>query len=136
MSVKLYRLYCEICNWKLVTDGSDEQAKKLVEVIAAPIPTGSPWLDEETKNIVVPPPRKQLKRFRCPQCGRLVRPTKIDDSQSKLEDQKDIKKRVEQRHEEDWSIGRKESAERWKIQGFTPPGISSEISEGDGEISL
>lgn len=112
MSVKLYRLYCEICNWKLVTDGSDEAAKALVEIKTSPVPTGLPRLDEETKQVVVPNAKKQVKKFKCPNCGRGIRPVKIDNPQEKLEGQNEIKKRVSERNNEDWSIGRKESAER------------------------
>lgn len=114
MSIKLYRLYCDACNWKLVTDGSDDIAKKLVEIKTSPIPTGIPILDEENK-IINPAPKKQIKKFKCPNCGRGIRPVKISDTQEKIESQKELQKRIEGRNDKDWSIGRKEGPERRQI---------------------
>ena len=114
-----------MCNWQLITDGSDEIAKKLVEIKTSPIPAGLPQIDEETKKIVTPAPKKQIKKFKCPRCGRGIRPLKIDDLQSKINDAKAIEERVEQRNEEDWSVGRKEGT-----QGLTLSGVPSiDISE-------
>lgn len=132
MAEKLYRLYCEICNWKLITTGNDAAAKKLTEIRTAPIPTGCPKMDNETKKVITPPPLKQIKKFKCPGCGRAVRPVQIEDVNAKIEEQKIIKKRIEERNEEDWAVGRKESIERRKIQRFTPPGVPPEIPEGNG----
>lgn len=126
MSEKLYRLYCDACNWKLITSGTDEASKKLVEIKTSPIPAGYPKVDLETKKVVIPPAKKQLKKFKCPQCGKGVRPVQIEDVQSKIDENKLIQKRVEERNEEDWSVGRKESAERWSLPRFPSPGISQD----------
>lgn len=86
MSAKLYRLYCEYCNWKLVTDGTDPAAKALVQIVVAPVPGGAPKIDPETKKVVVPKDRKPRKRFKCPNCGRGVTPKIIQNEESNGED--------------------------------------------------
>lgn len=135
MSEKLYRVFCEICNWKLVTNGKDEAARKLVEIVTSPIPLGYPKIDSNTKQIVTSSPRKQIKKFKCPNCGRAVRPVQIEDVQNIITDKQDIKKRIEARNEEDWSAGRKESVEGRTISRLPSTGISSEEREGDGKVS-
>lgn len=75
MSVKLYQLYCEICGYKRLTDGSD--VTDLAEVKTSPIPAGVPFIDPETKKLTVPKPKKQLKKFKCPRCGRVVMARKL-----------------------------------------------------------
>jgi hypothetical protein len=136
MSVKLYKLYCQMCNWQLVTDGSDEAAKKLVEIKTSPIPTGLPKIDEETKKIVTPPPKKQIKRFKCPKCGRGIRPVKIEDVQDKINTAKDIGERIEGRNEEDWSVGRKEGSQGLPLPGVPSLDISEDLPEGIGQIPI
>jgi transcription elongation factor Elf1 len=69
-SAKLYQFYCEICNWKKITDGSGTQ--ELVEAKTSPIPRGIPKRDPETGKVTTSKPIKQRRRFKCPQCGRLV----------------------------------------------------------------
>lgn len=108
----MYRLFCEICNYKKITDGVDVG---LQEVAARQIPGGSPKLDPETQKIIVPQGVKLKKKFKCPQCGRWITPVKIEDVHEKTELQKDMKKRVENNNEQDWAIGRKESVERFSI---------------------
>ena len=68
-------LYCEICNWKKISDGSD--IKEMIEIKTSPIPGGSPVLDPITKETIVPKNKKQTRRFKCPQCGRVVIPRKL-----------------------------------------------------------
>jgi len=69
-SVKLYQFYCETCNWKKITDGSGTQ--ELVEVKTSPIPGGIPKRDLESGKTVTPKAIKQKRRFKCPNCGRVV----------------------------------------------------------------
>ena len=82
MSKKVYQLYCEICNWKKITDGSDID---LFQLKTADIPGGVPKLDPVEKKIVVPKSLKQRKKFRCPKCGRVVVPRKIANPQEKID---------------------------------------------------
>lgn len=75
MAVKFYMLYCEICGYKRRTDGSD--VKDMYEAKLSPIPTGVPKLNPQTKKIETPAPKKQMKRFRCPNCGRQIVPKRL-----------------------------------------------------------
>jgi hypothetical protein len=76
MSIKKYQFYCEICNYKRITDGTDIQ--DLVEIKTSPIPSGIPKRDFETKKVVISKPIKQKRKFKCPQCGRVISPKKLN----------------------------------------------------------
>jgi len=82
MSKKFYRFYCEICNWKIVTDGTDPQ---LHEIKSAPIPGGPPKFDPVEKKMVIPKSKKPKRKFRCPGCGRVVIPREVENPQEKVE---------------------------------------------------
>jgi predicted RNA-binding Zn-ribbon protein involved in translation (DUF1610 family) len=81
---KLYLLYCEICGYKRITDGSD--AKDLVEVKTSPLFTTAPKIDPITKKHLKFKPKKRRKRFKCPKCGRVVFPKRIDNLEKNNED--------------------------------------------------
>jgi len=83
MNKKFYQLYCEICNWKLITDGID--VDKLHEIKTAPIPQGAPKIDPIEKKVVVSKPIKQKRKFRCPSCGRVVTPKPIKNPQETID---------------------------------------------------
>ena len=70
----LYQLFCELCAYKRLTDGTD--VGDLVEVRTSPIPRGAPTLDPEM-NISVPPAIRQQKRFKCPNCGRVIKAKRL-----------------------------------------------------------
>lgn len=70
-----YILYCEICNWKKITDGSD--IGDMYEYHTSQIPGGTPKLDSTSKKILQPKSRTQLRKFRCQNCGRQLTPKKI-----------------------------------------------------------
>jgi len=74
MAIKTYLLYCEICNYKKITDGSDDS---LVEIKTSPLMTSPPTLDPETKKAIPAKFKPQKKRFKCPQCGRVIFPRKL-----------------------------------------------------------
>jgi predicted RNA-binding Zn-ribbon protein involved in translation (DUF1610 family) len=80
MSTKSYLLYCEICGFKRLTDGTD--AKDLVEVKTSPMITNIPTLDTLTFKTIPAKFKKQKKRFKCPKCGRVVFPRKLDEPKS------------------------------------------------------
>ena len=82
MSKKFYRLYCEICNWKKITDGTDIE---LVRLKLADIPGGVPKLDPVEKKVVIPKSIKRPKKYRCPKCGRVVTPKQITNPQEKID---------------------------------------------------
>lgn len=72
---KYYILYCENCSYKRITDGSD--VGDLYEYKRNKIPTGIPKIDPITKKTTTSNPKVLPKMFRCPKCGRLVRPKKV-----------------------------------------------------------
>lgn len=75
----IYKLHCEICNWTKVTNGSD--AVDLVEFITAPIPVKSSQRDLKTKKIIEAKSIPQPRKFKCPKCGRLVIPKKLENNE-------------------------------------------------------
>jgi len=111
MSIKMYRFYCEICNWKMITDGSD--VNKLHEIKRNSIQTNIPKFDPETGKVTEAKPTKQARMFRCPQCGRGVIPRKIDNPQEAIDRARDFKER--KGHEQDWADGREVGDERQSL---------------------
>lgn len=75
MGVKFYRLFCEICNYKRITDGSD--VDDLKELKISPIPGGIPVINKLNGKVETPKPIKRIKQFRCPKCGRVLIPRKV-----------------------------------------------------------
>lgn len=75
MSVKNYQLFCDNCNYKRFTDGTDVQ--DLCEIPTSPIPRGSPYIDPITKKTLSPPHIKQIKKFKCPKCGYAIKPRTV-----------------------------------------------------------
>lgn len=69
MTVKWYRLYCEICGYNKVTDGSD---LNLVEYQRSKIQGEIPKLDPATNKTINPKFKTLPKKYKCPGCGRLV----------------------------------------------------------------
>jgi len=80
MSIKYYQFYCDFCGYKRMTDGSDIQ--DLVPVKQSPIPAGVPYLDPVTKKTVTPKSYNRPKKFKCPQCGRVISARKINMEQT------------------------------------------------------
>jgi len=83
MNKKVYQLYCEICNWKRVTDGKAEDVKDLHELTLSPVPGGVPKL--EGGKIVDRPSSKRQRQFRCPNCGRTVQAKVVQNPQAKID---------------------------------------------------
>lgn len=65
-----YVFYCERCNYKKYTDGTDLSDVKLINTAA--IQTKIPFYDPIQKKTIVPPFREQPKKIKCPKCGRLI----------------------------------------------------------------
>lgn len=76
MPLKYYQLYCEICGYKRLTDGTDIQ--DLVPVKTSKIQYGLPFIDPLTKNTITPPYKAQRLRFKCPKCGRVIMSKQIE----------------------------------------------------------
>lgn len=94
MAQRIYRLYCEYCNWIKITDGSNV---RLIEFQTSPIPGGMPKKDPISDELILPKSQKQTKRFKCPACGRLVIPKQIKDPQGEIDDKIELEKRIKER---------------------------------------
>ena len=87
---KLYQFYCEICNWKKIASGDD--CKSMVEVKSSPIQTRLPHMNSETGKFDPGKTREQPKKFKCPNCGRIVKP-KIVSAQPTASEQLETQQR-------------------------------------------
>jgi hypothetical protein len=112
MSLKTYKLYCEICNWCIITNGTEIE-EKLYELKTSPIPKGIPHLDPVENKVVNKSSQKQIRKFRCPQCGRVIIPKKIKDEQIEINSKKEVKERKS--NEQDWADGRQERSKGSEI---------------------
>lgn len=95
MAIKLYQLYCEVCNWKHITHGDDVDS--FYEYKTSPIQKNIPRL--EKGEVVESTFHNRAKKIRCPSCGRMAKTTTIEDSQGKLNEKKDMTQRVKERIE-------------------------------------
>lgn len=84
---RFYQLFCEICNWKMITNGDDIES--LVEVQTSPVPGGIPKIDPNTKKIIESKSINQTRKFKCPQCGRLVMPKRLLPPKKESEDEEE-----------------------------------------------
>jgi hypothetical protein len=98
MSIKTYRFYCQHCHYNRYTDGTD--IDDLVEVPLSSIQGKIPYLDPVDKKAIVPEFKKRPKKFKCPNCGRMIAPKKIQETHD------------EQTH---WTDGSKTSSEGQEI---------------------
>lgn len=72
MAEKLYRIYCEICGYNRWSDGTD--LDDMIPCKRSPIMTSIPRIDPITKKVTTKLPMPLPKLFKCPKCGRGVRP--------------------------------------------------------------
>ena len=93
MSVKSYQFFCGNCGYKRFTKGDDVQ--DLVEIKTSPIARGSPQLDPNARQttvvggihqpaqiftgVTVPPAIKQVKKFKCPKCGFVIKAKQLKE---------------------------------------------------------
>ena len=78
----VYKLHCEVCNFTKVVKGEETG---LHEIKTSPIPINVKKWDDIKNEFVNVDVKKQPKKLRCPKCGRLVIPKKVEDSQKSLE---------------------------------------------------
>lgn len=100
MAIKYYKLHCEICGFTNVTDGSNIN---LTEYKRSKIQKDIPKLDtagEATKSTFISLP----KRYKCPKCGRLISPRKIQGLE--------IENKTKNNYEQDFDTGSKGGFER------------------------
>jgi rubredoxin len=96
MSEKLYQLFCDHCSFKKITNGIN---LKLIEHKTAAVQFTIPDLDPETEL------RKEIKfkelpkRFKCPQCGYIIKPKVIENPQYKIDEECRLKERIKKRSE-------------------------------------
>jgi predicted RNA-binding Zn-ribbon protein involved in translation (DUF1610 family) len=83
MAIKTYLLYCEICNYKKITNASGDS---LTEIKTSPLMTEAPKLDPETKRGKPAKFKSQKKRFKCPKCGRAIFPRKLQGAEKQDEE--------------------------------------------------
>lgn len=108
----LYQLYCEICNWKMITDGTDVDS--LYEHKTANIPGGIPKLDTEKKEVVSPKSLKQHRKFRCKKCGRVVIPRKLPENMQQLKINELNEKSDRDKYKEEWDEADRKSKEEYE----------------------
>lgn len=94
MAIKYYRLYCEICGYNTVTDGSNIN---LVEHKRSKIQKEIPKLDPATGKTVAATWITLPKKYKCPKCGRLISARKFKEPEledkTKINNDKDISPR-------------------------------------------
>lgn len=73
----IYQFFCDKCSYKRLTTGTD--IKDLIQVKTSDIPRGKPYIDKESKKVIVPPAIKRMKQFKCPNCGFTIKPKKIKE---------------------------------------------------------
>ena len=78
--INQYLLFCTNCNYKRLSDGSDIQ--DLIQVKTSPIFTNIPYIDPLTKKTVYPLPKNQKKKFKCPNCGMIIIPKKVQNEKN------------------------------------------------------
>jgi rubredoxin len=71
MAVKYYKLYCEMCGYNLITDGSNIT---LTEYKRSKIQKELPKLDPSTNKLAPATWITLPKKYKCPKCGRLIAP--------------------------------------------------------------
>lgn len=80
-----YFVHCDYCGFHKLTTGTDIELKEIPNV---PVPAGAPKLID--KKIIIPKARPQLKKFKCPTCGRGITPRKSNMKKPETEnEQKD-----------------------------------------------
>ena len=101
MAIKYYKLHCEICGYTNITDGSD---CKLVECKRSKIQKDIPKCDSSTgeasKSTFISLPKK----YKCPKCGRLVSPRKIQEPE--------LENKAKNNYDKDFNTGSKGGFER------------------------
>lgn len=111
MMSKIYRLFCEICSWKRITDGKD--LDDLTTIKRSKIQRGIPKIDPKTKKIMEPKWKTLPKKFKCPNCGRPARATQISNPQKQLKERIEQEKAIKEKTEAK-SLMIKEMKDRYK----------------------
>lgn len=89
---KVFRLYCEICNWQQIVENLE--SIDLIETKNSAVQTNIPKLVEG--KTVLSKNKNQVRKFKCPNCGRLVIPKLIDNPQETLDEEAQLQKKREE----------------------------------------
>ena len=121
MASKAWRFYCEVCNWNKVTKTIEDNG--LVEHKRTSVQKGLPRLvGGKVEN---PEVTNQIKKYKCPKCGRLVSARQITDVQH-IQDEKikleELKKQQEKEKVE------AESLDRILEKSFTSPEVYPKLT--------
>jgi len=74
-----YQFFCENCSFKRFSNGRDFD--DLVEVKSSKLFVKSPYIDPETKKVVVPDFIITKKKFKCPKCGMIIKARAIKNTE-------------------------------------------------------
>lgn len=75
-----YKLYCDFCNYKLLTN-EKESLKGLLEVNRTSIQSKVPFYNYDKNHRIEPTWIQRSRRLKCPNCGRLIKPKKIEENE-------------------------------------------------------
>ena len=89
---KKIQLYCEACHWKKIFDNS--KIEELYEYSISPIQKSIPKTSKEKIKT-----HQFRKKFRCPNCGKLIIPKVILDVQKNIDEK--IKAEVKEKHRQE-----------------------------------
>ena len=122
-------LYCEVCEWK--KNVKEDFFPQLQETKTIPIQGRIPKWDHDTKQVIITPFIKRKRQFKCPNCGRLIYPKKLKDTQGELDEQRDLEERSKKTREKDWAERDKDRPYGQSVSGV--PTVDDE--DGDDEVS-
>ncbi|MCK9458570.1 MAG: hypothetical protein M0R80_02940 [Proteobacteria bacterium] len=96
---EIYQLFCNNCCWKRISENLE--AKDLTEVKTTDVPKGIPHIDPVNGDMIIPKPLKRNKKYKCPNCGFVIIPRKIENPQENVEQNMDMQRRIQKRLEND-----------------------------------
>lgn len=93
-------IFCEPCSYKEIIYGDDDLDGHSI-LPTSPVPGGSPILDPATKKTITKSSKKQMKKLKCPKCGRGVAVKNLPSAYVKafkeVEDRERAKKEEEEK---------------------------------------
>ena len=90
----IYQLFCDNCSWKKINDTIDFE---LTEFKTVSIQKHIPYIDSATNKVVESKNMKRKKSYKCPRCGHILYPHKIENVQETVEQAMEMKNRIQKR---------------------------------------
>ena len=118
MNDRWYKLYCDSCGWK--KDVQEDFFPQMKEAKFQPLQGRIPKWDEEKRKTVTFPSVPRTRQFKCPKCGRLVRPRRMKDVQGELDERLEFEARSKRTNDKDWAERDQDSVEGRAIQADPP----------------